>query len=161
MTNDPPLDHYESGGDEPLMVVGKTGKTGDAGKMGRTGETGRTGKAGNAGLAGAQGRPGRNAVFGTGRILSLFGFIVVAFLVLAVRSEVNSDDIAKNSLATKRQVYAMCVVSQENGESLTLLLDQAIQSIATSDQLTPELKKKYTVLYIRAKPQIVSCGRQP
>lgn len=61
------------------------------GERGRTGDHGQTGQTGERGVPGARGARGES--FSKGQVLAMFLFVVLAFVVLAARTEYNAGKI--------------------------------------------------------------------
>lgn len=77
---------------------GDRGIAGERGPKGDHGQVGERGKTGNTGEAGADGIP----YLGRKQTLFLFGFVVLAFVLLAARTEINARHI-------KQGVYQDCL----------------------------------------------------
>lgn len=84
----------------PSSKIGDTGERGDtgdrgiAGERGPKGDHGQHGEKGLTGLTGPTGAPGTSAPYlRRNQTLAIFGFIVLAFLLLAYRSESNANHI--------------------------------------------------------------------
>ncbi len=78
---------------------------GRAGTEGRVGLAGETGKTGPTGVKGAP-------VLSRMQTLTMFLFIVSAFILIAWRSEVNADRISNNSRAIFKPVTVTFAASQ-------------------------------------------------
>lgn len=97
-----------------MNTPGERGPKGDSGDF--QGERGASGERGVAGERGPQGDDGRSGQAGAAgadshyldrkKTLALFGFIVLAFVLLAYRTEVNSRDIQK-------AVYEVCIAKAD------------------------------------------------
>lgn len=80
---------------------------GDKGERGVAGERGAKGDHGQDGKKGVQGEPGVAAPYlDRKKTLALFAFVVLAFVVLAVRTESNTQDIQKG-------VYEVCIAKAD------------------------------------------------
>jgi len=98
------------------MTTGERGPTGDhgqdgqEGKQGVAGRTGVPGETGDTGDTGAPGEPGHDGkdVLTKTQTLALFLFIVVAFLALAYRSEMNAINIRDNTKRIVQVVDELC-----------------------------------------------------
>ena len=88
-------------------VQGERGERGDHGQHGEKGDTGSTGSTGSTGASGPIGRTGPTSPYlGRNQTLVIFAFIVVAFVLLAYRTELNTDRLDRN-------VYEACVERSE------------------------------------------------
>lgn len=75
---------------------GERGQSGDRGVTGERGAKGDHGQDGEKGDTGARGLTGEPAPYlGRAKTLALFAFVVLAFFLLAWRSEINTSEIAK------------------------------------------------------------------
>jgi CHASE3 domain sensor protein len=91
------------------------------------------------------------------RTLALFAFVVFAFFVVAVRSEINARAIKDSGREIARTQYDQCaarneVIGRQNG-----LLDAAIA--AEKRRPTPDSQRIRDL--IQFKDDILDCGRRP
>jgi hypothetical protein len=68
-------------------------REGERGRTGDHGQSGSDGRDGRPGAPGAQGPPGPDAYLSRTRTLVLFGFVILAFLLLAWRVEHVASDL--------------------------------------------------------------------
>ena len=97
---------------------GERGYKGDKGDKGdhQKGDRGMPGMpvVGATGATGKTGPSGKDARYlDRKQILALFAFVVVAFLLLAWRSEVNADKIQRDSERISRNQFQSCTVSRD------------------------------------------------
>ena len=95
------------------MTAGERGESGDRGDKGERGVAGERGMKGDHGQDGETGATGRRGPQGDPapyldrrKTLALFAFVVLAFTLLAARSEINANDI-------RRGVYENCLTRAE------------------------------------------------
>jgi len=133
-------------------MQGDHGQDGDQGIAGLPGERGRDGQTGLAGLPGERGAPGDSGQIGvtgdtgvagpspTSRLLVMFVLMMVAFLVLAVRSEINADNISDNNRDLDRFAQEQCEQRSVNVARLNIVYTGLIaiekKSLLTERNLT-------------------------
>lgn len=94
------------------MNASERGDRGERGPKGDHGQHGEAGCEGKQGATGATGAPGAPAAYlSRNRTLALFAFVVLAFLLLAVRSEIHTRDIREG-------VYENCLTRAEVATAL-------------------------------------------
>lgn len=79
----------------------------ESGERGEAGERGPKGDHGQPGVRGATGATGATAYFRRSQTLVLFGFIVLAFVLLAWRTEINANNLLN-------QQHNGCLIRKES-----------------------------------------------
>lgn len=139
--------------DPVLISTGERGKTGDTGQRGQVGQTGATGKHGTRGDKGETGE-----AFTRGQTLFLAVFVVVAFIIVAYRSEVNSRSIARDDREHHAAAVKVCELTNDNSRAINTLLDGIINSIESSPMLSAKEKKQRIDFYEASRLKIADCS---
>lgn len=132
------------------MTIGECGSQGDHGQHGDTGATGATGKAGATGQAGPRG-----AGFSRPQTLAIAGFVLLAFLLLSWRSEINASDIRRNSAA---DLIARCEASVA---VLDRINNQLTDLVAIDQSLIDDEPERPRAASIRLRIEAYRSGIQP
>ncbi len=112
----PQGDHGQAGSSGQAGASGQRGYVGERGRDGQTGGTGVPGQTGRTGDTGQTGQMGPSVLSRT-QTLAMFLFVVIAFTLLAYRSEVNADNIKENNTKQLEQdQYSQCLNRNENIE---------------------------------------------
>jgi hypothetical protein len=148
----------------PAGERGVTGRQGEAGVSGRQGEAGATGSAGEAGVAGAAGEVGAVGRRGrTGRGLSntqvtvVFAFVVLAFVVLSLRTEIQQRAISANAHRIEVLFFEQCTIRNITAQNQIKLIDSAI----ASEKRKPKPDAKRIRDLEQFRPSVVNCGTRP
>lgn len=149
--------------------AGVAGRQGEAGVSGPQGEVGREGpvgigvpgKPGKPGMPGPAGRPGGRGREGRGltntQVTAVFLFVVVAFLVLSIRSEFQQRRIDRNSHMIAVTQYEQCQLRNAGTRRQNMLIDSAIA--AEKRKPKPDVKRIEDLTNFRgATPD---CGPKP
>jgi hypothetical protein len=154
----------ESGERGPAGERGVTGRQGEAGVSGRQGEAGNTGSTGETGEAGERGKAGAVGGRGrTGRGLSntqmtvIFLFVVLAFVVVAGRTEVQQRQINRNAHRIEVTQYEICTTRNAATRRQNALIDAAIEA----EKRKPHPDAKRIRDLENFKGATPSCGPKP
>ena len=90
-------------------------------------------------------------------MLIVFLFVVAAFLVLAVRTEVQQRQISRNAARIERLQYDQCQVRNEASARQIALIDSAI----TAEKRKPVPDAKRIKDLERFRPAVENCGPAP
>ncbi|HEU4539664.1 MAG TPA: hypothetical protein VFR23_00930 [Jiangellaceae bacterium] len=122
---EPPIDRGPAG---EAGVAGRQGEAGVAGPQGEAGLRGPTGM-GAVGAAGPVGKQGtRGTSLSTTQVIVVFLFVVAAFVVLSVRTEVQQRQISRNAERIEQVFYEQCKIRNVATERQNALLDAAIEA---------------------------------
>lgn len=147
-----PSEHGEHAHPAPEQgEQGIAGERGDSGDRGITGERGMKGDHGQHGEKGEQGEAGESGTYlHRTQALALAAFIVLAFLVLAYRTEYNTGTIQRNQMQSCQT--ARDVVQKYNG-----LLDANIVIERNNKFIDDDVRSKRVAAYTAAHFNVPVC----
>ncbi len=137
------------------MTIGERGPTGNDGKSGERGVEGRTGERGSEGRRGTTGKTGQTGEKGEptlsrSQTISMFLFVVAAFILLAWRTEINADRIGNNT-------RLICESVNMSGTNANTVIDTNRIVIAKIEGFTGAEKKSLIDNYRNAKTEPAPC----
>lgn len=137
--------------------AGVAGRQGEAGVSGPQGEPGRPGPPGDVvqGEAGPRGLRGRSLT--NTQITAVFLFVVLAFVVLSVRTEIQQRQISRNAHRIEVLNHGQCEVRNAGARNQIRLIDSAIA--AEKRKPRPDAKRLRDLEDF--KPPVVDCGPKP
>ncbi len=130
----------------PASNDGKSGDLGQNGQVGKRGVKGRTGMTGKPGLTGEKGDP----ALSRSQTLVMFLFIVVAFILLAYRTEINSDRISNNT-------RLICEAVNMSVTNVNSVIDTNSVVVAKIEGFTVVEKKAFINAYRNATTEPALC----
>lgn len=156
-------DHGQTGETGETGETGDTGKTGQTGTTGDSGERGMQGDHGQAGEIGMQGEPGPSQ---TKRLLVLYFIMLAIFILLAIRSEINTREIDDQADEIRNTQFLICEARNLNVERTNTLYEGLIkveQKNRVSTQSPREAKtiQKRIDLYREESLVPAKCGGKP
>jgi hypothetical protein len=135
--------------------AGVPGRQGEAGVAGQAGEAGAQGEAGKAGKIGATGR--RGFVVSNTQMTAVFLFVVLAFVVLSVRGEVQQRQISSNAHRIEVLFHDQCQTRNAATRRQNALIESAIE--AEKRKPKPDMKRVRDLTnFLGATPD---CGNRP
>jgi hypothetical protein len=154
---------------------GTMGQPGGAGGIGSDTGAGGTGGVGGAGGIGVQGEQGEQGIQGkTGssqkairfadrRMLFLLLFVVVAFVAVAARSELNNRSIKHNAHRQAVYNYQQCQRSVVNTQKINATTDAQIKFLSGFLKTSPNPAglRAFIKIYEDSKLIVPACGRTP
>jgi len=114
---------------------GGRGIQGNAGVQGKTGATGKTGARGES-----------SPYLGKNQTLALAAFIFAAFVLLSIRSEINSDQISANAARIIMTQQAAC----ESGREILAKYNAQQDALIAIEQANPDVDPTTQAARIRA-----------
>lgn len=146
-------------------VAGRQGEAGVAGRQGEAGTQGEVGTQGETGQPGVAGKPGRRGVsFSNTQVTAVFLFVVLAFAVLSVRTEIqqrhinrNSEQIIRNQHDNALLQYTIC--TDRNRANVALIKRIDVEIAAEKRKPHPDLKRISGLNVL--KPAVPNCGPKP
>lgn len=142
---------------------GDVGDTGDTGMSGDPGERGKQGDHGQAGEIGMQGEPGPSQ---TMRLLVLYFVMLIVFILLAIRSEINTREIEDQSEEIRNTQFLICEARNLNVERTNTLYTGLIKveqknRVSTQSPRESQTIQKRIDLYKAEALIPAKCGEKP
>jgi hypothetical protein len=149
-------------------VAGRQGEAGVSGPQGETGLAGQRGPAGTSGEAGQTGKSGKTGPqgisFSRAQVAAVAFFILVAVLVLSIRTEIQQRQIARNAariehilVENARLQHDICTSRNAAIQRQNVLIDSAIEAEKRRPQ--PDAKRLQDLAAFKgATPD---CGQRP
>lgn len=151
-------EHGERGATGDTGQAGPEGPVGMIGPRGVIGERGRVGdhgQAGDPGRTGPQGDPGH--VLSRAKTITLFGFVVLCFFILAYRVEVLDHNGAARDERIQESTRVACLRANDNSAAINGFLDLQIANTSGSTLLTPAEQRQRIAGYEAAKVDLLKC----
>lgn len=146
-----------------VPLPGERGKQGDHGQEGQDGRGGQDGRDGRTGLTGPTGDKGEAGppIFTRLQTLVLVAFVVGVGLLLAHRSEVNTNGIKQLVHERAQSEYAACVARNTNLVRLNTLYSGIVKIEKANPVAAPATIRQRVDLYRSAKLDVIDCGPKP
>jgi hypothetical protein len=91
------------------------------------------------------------------QLLAIFLLVVVAFSIVALRTEVQQRQISRNAAKLAQVVYTQCATQDQTNARQVILLDSAI----AAERRKPKPDAKRIADLEKFKPDRINCGRKP